>query len=1108
MAIQLSGSLQLTGSLFVDGDPVVLANQTSSLSVSSASFASTASYADAFTVAGEIVAQTLNVQQVTSSVVYSSGSNVFGNSVSNTQQFTGSLQVSGSTHYLLGNVGIGTTSPAFKTTVYSTSSTDSFPLVVGQPNDSNQFVGIGLSGYVAGNGAVKAGIVLDRKNTFGVGDIHILNNTTTDNSNATLADARLTILQNGNVGIGTTSPTQKLHVEGSPAIGTTGTEDILVLGRALSVGTSFQQAASFKLGRYQNAGGSFESYTRLDIALKDNSAASNYSTNTTVMTLTNAGNVGIGTTSPAHKLDVRDGTITSRDATNTNYAELDRFVGLTLKGNGAGSRTIKTPNTDALTFGTNNTERMRIDSSGKVGIGTTSPQNLTHIFGGSDSQENVLLKVQSNGVANDGSLSTSILLANSTADTSIHGAKISAIRTSSSTDDLVFYNYNVSMQERMRIDSSGNVKIGNNPTAFGKLTISDSSPFVVVTSTSTSSSGFAMFVNNGSNGVGVITTDDGGHMTFDTGATGAGQSEKMRITSSGNVGIGTTSITTAGGSYKGMQIKGSSGASLVLSNTSHNNYIYTGDTLGDFAIEASSEFRLRTNGGERMRIDSSGNVGIGGTAGDGYRLQLVGTTQDGTTLGMTYLGVAAGAIKITSTGAMAFGLDGADGSTERMRITSAGNVGIGTTSPGAKLDVNGGTDDNTPKVQISGNDAIIRMGTNHVGGPHGLQFDYESTLPATDGMSLYYRTGTEQISFEDSTGVSGNRIMVIGRNGNVGIGTTAPVSNLHIQNSSGANIILNSNTGAVNNGIYMSEGTAATPTQNGAYLYYDSAANAVKLDSGTTALSNRITVLRDNGNVGIGTTSPEAKLEIFGTGNSLRLDSAANQSKTILLRNVGSGTGELKTDGDLRLNAEDAGKTIQFYTVDTERMRITSDGDVSIGTNIGGIRLAVRDTPPANVAVVDFTNKQTTGDVRVIATSLESNGNSSSSFHLRAVTQTVGIWTLAGNGVSSFSSDERLKKNIVTTRDGYLDDIMNLRVVKYHWHTQEDNSPKELGLIAQEVEQVFPNLVMEDNEELNGIKNPKMIKNSVIPYILLKAIQELKAENDSLKARIEALEQA
>ena len=72
------------------------------------------------TVSGQVVAQTLNVQQVTSSIVYSSGSNIFGNSVSNTQQFTGSLQVSGSSHYLLGSVGVGTTTPEGKLTIQGT----------------------------------------------------------------------------------------------------------------------------------------------------------------------------------------------------------------------------------------------------------------------------------------------------------------------------------------------------------------------------------------------------------------------------------------------------------------------------------------------------------------------------------------------------------------------------------------------------------------------------------------------------------------------------------------------------------------------------------------------------------------------------------------------------------------------------------------------------------------------------------------------------------------------------------------------------------------------------------------------------------------------------
>ena len=97
MPISLSGSLLITGSL---------------------------------TTSGTLTAQTLVVQTVTSSIVYSSGSNIFGNSLTNTQQMTGSLRVTGSgNHYILGgNVGIGTSSPVDLLTLNATSSSTVFTL--------------------------------------------------------------------------------------------------------------------------------------------------------------------------------------------------------------------------------------------------------------------------------------------------------------------------------------------------------------------------------------------------------------------------------------------------------------------------------------------------------------------------------------------------------------------------------------------------------------------------------------------------------------------------------------------------------------------------------------------------------------------------------------------------------------------------------------------------------------------------------------------------------------------------------------------------------------------------------------------------------------------
>jgi len=103
-------------------------------------------------------------------------------------------------------------------------------------------------------------------------------------------------------------------------------------------------------------------------------------------------------------------------------------------------------------------------------------------------------------------------------------------------------------------------------------------------------------------------------------------------------------------------------------------------------------------------------------------------------------------------------------------------------------------------------------------------------------------------------------------------------------------------------------------------------------------------------------------------------------------------------------------------------------------------------------------------------------------------------------------SDINLKENIVDATSK-LDEINQIRVVNFNYIgdiDEETNTPnKQIGVIAQEVEQIFPGLVYEcgDTETTT-----KAVKYSVFVPMMLKAIQELKADNDSLKARIETLE--
>jgi hypothetical protein len=113
-----------------------------------------------------------------------------------------------------GNVGIGTDSPAYKLAVYGSSTDSEIVASFGSANDVNEYTAIGLSGFIAGNDATKAGLALERTASFGVGKLHFLNNSAIDDSNMTLSDSRMVIDDDGYVGIGTTVPASKLEVDG------------------------------------------------------------------------------------------------------------------------------------------------------------------------------------------------------------------------------------------------------------------------------------------------------------------------------------------------------------------------------------------------------------------------------------------------------------------------------------------------------------------------------------------------------------------------------------------------------------------------------------------------------------------------------------------------------------------------------------------------------------------------------------------------------------------------------------------------------------------------------------------------------------------------------
>ena len=245
-------------------------------------------------------------------------------------------------------------------------------------------------------------------------------------------------------------------------------------------------------------------------------------------------------------------------------------------------------------------------------------------------------------------------------------------------------------------------------------------------------------------------------------------------------------------------------------------------------------------GTERMRIDASGNVGIGLTnpGGFGAKFAVAGDVVINENTPQLYLRSNATA----NLGAILFnnGLTFNDsGVNERMRITSTGNVGIGTSSPASTLTVNGG-------VQL--------LSTN--------------TLSFTNtAEQVYIRApGTNLLAF----GTDSTERLRITNTGNVGIGTSSPTGNLTIGGAAPSIHLLETGGSAGFNNTVLTRDADSfiIQTRNGATFVssdYLMTTNA----SGATAHAWRIgnterMRVDSTGNVGIGETAPDYKLDVNG----------------------------------------------------------------------------------------------------------------------------------------------------------------------------------------------------------------------------------------------------
>lgn len=365
----------------------------------------------------------------------------------------------------------------------------------------------------------------------------------------------------------------------------------------------------------------------------------------------------------------------------------------------------------------------------------------------------------------------------------------------------------------LSIDGSGNVGIGNSSQTQAKLLSYPSANQVGIMVYGNGTAGYPAFgfagqvTSNGGRGAGMYLPEDG-VLAWSTGG-----SERMRIDSSGNVGIGTSSPAYLQHNYSGSE----NAVALALSSISNSNTAGSLGLVTKLRIGSSSSLNnngvaeirglhnlysnslsaltFLTNDGtslaERLRLDSSGNLGLGVTPS--YRLDVQAAANNttiasfsgsephrglriatyanlsGNDCGVQFLGPVAGysAFKWTL------------GSTDAMTLDASGRLGIGTSSPDSSLHITGSSLSNAATSigiragMFSGGYAAIEMVSSS-----GLSgwIDFHDT--AGDDYSERLRGGAGQ--FELYTNKSASARMLINSSGYVGIGTTSPDSILSV----------------------------------------------------------------------------------------------------------------------------------------------------------------------------------------------------------------------------------------------------------------------------------------------------------------------------------------
>ncbi len=567
------------------------------------------------------------------------------------------------------NVGIGLSSPQKILDVLSPA--NDFVTVGANALGTGQWTGLHF-GYRENNLLYrKSAIVFERTDGAGfggnaTGKVHILNGPASGSGSATLADARLTVGELGHVGVGTTSPVTKLDVAGTQISSFTGAgRGMLTVGGAYTLG--YHSAIDFPaaIGNAPNAriGASF---TGAGSTLKFGTS-NDYSAGitNTAMAIDPSGNVGIGNTAPAHKLDV-SGNVNAAGHLLQGPLVARPLVTWSTSGNSTGAIVIKLPGAVGANHGMLHME-INVYEYGATGVTTyiigghnwsTQWYNYNcHTIGNSTKKIRLALKDGQYAVVigQQGDIWSygHVVLSKIT-----NGAYYATNMDLSGTYTAAQFNGPETDYTWISADLNKPVTEGTGTTNY----------LARWTSANTLSTGISY--DNGTN-VGIGT---------------ANPANKLHIVSS----VGEDGIIIDAPTYPEVIFRKAGSTAGYLAIAGNAGGYATGSLANSLILRSESAYAHLSTSGTSIALTANGtNIGIGTTT-PADKLDVAGhITLSGGSKEIRFRNSGGTAEQYIWHSGTSLGI-GAGSNSNSMFITSAGNVGIGNSAPADKLHVTGG----------------------------------------------------------------------------------------------------------------------------------------------------------------------------------------------------------------------------------------------------------------------------------------------------------------------------------------------------------------------------------------------------------------------------------